>query len=133
MIENPLEIFSINSKQDIDSFIEHTNGLHDGYIIGVQYEHHGHSGKNPHLINPELSELKIKIMVTSVDTVVELIFQNLLQWQIKDDNYEITDTAISLTDDGLVIWTDDCSTEPDIRKESSYVIAKKMQYRIIPE
>lgn len=126
------EYVLIESKRDIDFFLERTNGLHDGYIIGVQYEHRGHTGGNPHWIDPTLSELKIRIMVTSInDAVVELVFQALSEWQVRDNAFDITDTAISFTDDGNVIWADDCSTVPDIREKGSFAIARSMKWHFI--
>ena len=129
---NQTEYIYIESKQDIDFFLDRINGLHDGYIIGVQYEHRGHTGKNPHYIDPTLSVLKIQIMVTSIhDAIVELVFQALSQWQVRDNSFDITDTAISFTDDGHVIWADDCSTAPDIRERGSFAIARAMKWRFI--
>lgn len=101
-------------------------------MIGVQYEHHGHSGGNPHRIDPNLSELRIRIMVTSIsDAIVEMVFQSLVEWQIKDNTYEITDTSIAFTNTGNVIWADDYITEPNIRDNGSYVIARRMKWRFV--
>ena len=129
---NQAEYIYIKSKQDIDFFLDQTNSLHDGYIIGVQYKHHGHAGGNPHWIDPTLSELKIQIMVTSIcDAVVELVFQTLSEWQVRDNTFDITDTAISFTEDGNIIWADDYSTDPDIRKDGSFVVAKTLKWRFV--
>ena len=123
---------SIESKRDVDIFLDCTNGLHDGYIIGVQYEHYGYTGGNPHWINPTLSELKIRIMVTSIcDAVVELVFQSLSEWQVRNNSFDITDTAISFTDNGNIIWADDYSTDQDVRENGSFVVAKKMKWRFV--
>lgn len=123
----------IKSKQDIDVFLDRTNGLHDGYMIGVQYEHRGHTGGNPHQIDTTLSVLKIRIMVTSInDAVVELVFQDISEWQIKDYNTsDIFGVTISIADDGNVIWTDNYSTEADVRKNGSFVVANTMKWRFV--
>ena len=90
------------------------------------------SGGNPKFINPELSELCVRYMVTSIqDAVVEIVFSSLIEWQIKDNSFDITDTSVFITENGTVIWTDDCSTETDIRESGSYVIAKKMKWRFV--
>ena len=39
---------TINSQSDIDLFLDRTNGLHDAYLIGVDYVHNGHTCGNPH-------------------------------------------------------------------------------------
>ena len=122
----------ILTNKDIEHFLDKTNGLHDSYLIGVQYVHSGHTGGNPHWIDPKLSELRVRYMVTSIqDVIVELIFSSLVEWQIKDNSFDITDTSISITENGNVIWTDDYSTEFDIRKDGSYVIAEKMSWRFV--
>ena len=122
----------ILANKDIEHFLDKTNGLHDSCLIGVQYVHSGHTGGNPHWIDPKLSELRVRYMVTSIqDVIVELIFSSLVEWQIKDNSFDITDTSISITENGNVIWTDDYSTEFDIRKDGSYVIAEKMSWRFV--
>ena len=129
---NQTEYMAIAAKQDVDLFLDRTNGLHDGYILSVQYVHRGHSGGNPHWIDPALSELKVRIMVTSIrDAVVELVFEGIVKWQIYDDSTEILDTAISFTEDGNVIWADDTSTDPAVREQGSYVIAAAMKWRFV--
>jgi len=71
-------------------------------------------------------------MVTSIqDSIVEIVFSSLIEWQIKDNSFDITDTSVFITEDGIVIWTDDCSTVTNIRDSSSYVIAKKMKWRFV--
>lgn len=132
MCSKQTEYISIETKQDIDFFLDRANGLHDGYIIGVQYEHKGHSGGNPHWIDPSLSELKIRIMVTSIyDVVVELVFQEIFEWQVYDNSMDITDTAISFADNGNVIWADDSTTDLKNRDRGSFVVARTMKWRFI--
>ena len=123
---------SISGKKDITHFLDKTNGLHDAYLIGVRYIHNGHTAGNPHVIDPALSELCIRYMVTSIqDAIVEMVFSSLLEWQIKDTSFDITDTSISILEDGTVIWSDDCSTAPEDKECGSYVIARTMKWRFV--
>ena len=122
----------ILTNKDIKCFLDKTNGLHDAYLIGVQYVHNGHTGGNPHCIDPKLSELCVRYMVTSIqDAIVELVFSSLIEWQMKDNSFDITDTAIHIAKNGNVIWADDYSTLPEVRESGSYVIAEKMKWRFV--
>ena len=132
MAKDYREFQVVESSKDIDMFLGCTNSLHDAYLIGVQYEHNGHSGENPHWINHKLSKLKLRFIITSINNaVVELIFSAISEWQIKDNTFEITDTAISFDKNGNVIWTDDNSTEPFVKERVSYVIAEKMKWHFV--
>ena len=83
---------SIESSEDIRYFLEKVNSLHDGYIIDVRYINNGISKmEHGYSFNPEKTKLVIKILVTSIlDAVVELEFENLLEWQIKDNQWGLT-------------------------------------------
>ena len=123
---------TINSQSDIDLFLDCTNGLHDAYLIGVDYVHNGHTCGNPHYIDPDMAELRLRWLVTSIyDKTVELVFTAPLEWQIKGWGYDITNTAVSLTDKGFVIWADLDSTAPEFREQGSYVIAQAMKWRFL--
>ena len=123
---------TINSQSDIDLFLDRTNGLHDAYLIGVDYVHNGHTCGNPHYIDPDMAELRLRWLVTSIyDKTVELVFTAPLEWQIKEWGYDITNTAVSITESGLVIWADDFSTAPEFREQGSYVIAQAMKWRFL--
>ncbi len=125
------EYYPIRSRADISRFFDQTNGLHDSYLIGAEYTHCGHTGGNPHIIDPELTELRLRFMITSMhDAVVELVFCSVSQWQLKDRGFDVTDCAISL-ENGTAIWTDDYSTDPAIREGGSYVVATKMKWRFV--
>ena len=122
----------IRAQSDIDHFLEATNGLHDAYLIGIQYTHNGHTTGNPHFIDPDRAELRLRYLVTSIyDAVVELVFTAPLQWQLRDSGMDITDCAVSFTDKKHVIWADDDSTAPEIRKSGSYVIAASMSWHFL--
>ena len=123
---------TINSQSDIDLFLDRTNSLHDAYLIGVDYVHNGISGGNPCYFDVDKAELRLRWLVTSIyDKTVELVFTAPLEWQIKEWGYDITNTAVSLTDKGFVIWADLDSTAPEFRKQGSYVIATSMKWRFL--
>ena len=123
---------SIKSCEDIQYFLEKVNSLHDGYIIGVQYVNNGISQiAHGHSFNPEQTKLVVKMLVTSIwDAVVELEFENLLEWQIKDNQRDVTDTTVMFDDHNWIIWSDDVYINMEEVKKGSYVIAKSMRWRI---
>ena len=126
------EFHPIQTQADIDYFLDCANGLHDAFLIGADYVHNGISGGNPCYIDPDQAELRLRYMVTSIyDQMVELVFTAPLQWQLRDQGFDITDTAVSFTDKGFVIWADDDSTDPQLRTSGSYVIAKAMKWRFL--
>ena len=122
----------IKTKKDVENFLDKTNALHDGYIIGVQYTNGGITKlEYGHHFNPEQTKLIIQVLVTSIfDTIVEIEFENLLEWQIRDNQWDITDSSIIFDENGLIIWMDDVYTTAEEIKKGSYVIAKTMQWRI---
>ena len=123
---------TVKTKEDIENFLNKTNSLHDGYIIGVQYTNGGITKlEYGHHFNPEQTKLTIQVLVTSIyDTIVELEFENLLEWQIRDNQWDITDSSIIFDENGSIIWLDDVYTTAEEMKKDSYVIAKTMQWRI---
>lgn len=123
----------IKSSKDIKNFLDKTNSLHDGYIIGVQYTNKGISRiEYGHLFNPEQTKLSLQILVTSIcDSIVEIEFEELLEWQIKDNQWDITDTTVIFDDQHWIVWSDDVYTNMDELKKGSYAIAKSMRWRIL--
>ena len=123
---------SIKSSEDIQYFLENVNSLHDGHIIGVQYVNNGISKiEHGHSFNAEQTKLVVKILVTSIcDAVVELEFENLLEWQIKDNQWDMTDTTVMFDDHNWIIWSDDVYINMEEVKKGSYVIAESMKWRI---
>ena len=89
-------------------FLEKTNALHDGYVISVQYRNDGISKVyGGHCFSPEQTKLTLQILVTSIwDAVVELEFEGLLEWQIKDNQWEILDTAVLFDEKNRVAFFD---------------------------
>ena len=123
----------IKTNQDIQTFLEKTNSLHDGYIIHVQYTNSGiRRTDHGHSFNPEQTKLVLQIMVASIwDAVVEIEFEHLLEWQIKDDQWDMTDTSVMFDKDNWIIWSDDVFINMEETKKGSYVIARSMKWRIL--
>lgn len=124
---------TIKTKYDIEDFLEETNSLHDGYIIGVQYINYGISKtNNGYYFNPQQTKLILKILVTSInDTIIEIEFENLLEWQIRDNQYDITDITVMFDEEDRIVWLDDIYTNVDELKRGSFAIAKSMKWRIV--
>ena len=126
----------IKTEKDIQYFLENTNSLHDGYIVGVQYTNDilTNVDENGYFTNPDATKLIIRILVTSIfDTLVEIEFENLWTWQVLNDTYHyvILDTSVSFNEKGYIIWADDALIEPEDIEGSSYAIAKSMKWRIV--
>ena len=123
----------IKTIKDIEFFLDKTNSLHDGYIINVHYANNGISiDGNTYYFNPEQTKLTLQILVTSIcDTIIEIEFEYLKEWQIKDNQWDITDTTVFLDKDNWILWSDDVYVNQDELKNSSYVIAKAMKWRVI--
>ena len=126
----------IKSSKDIKTFLTKTNWLHDGYILGVQYTNKGITQiDNGHRFDPEQTKLTLQILVTSIwDTVIEIEFEHLFEWQIKDNQWDITDTSVvykKVQDGKWFIWSDINFTGMDDLKDRSYAIAKSMKWRVV--
>ena len=124
---------SIKTAEDIMCFLDKTNSLHDSYIVKVEYINDGiEKTENGHYFNSEQTKLILKILVTSIyDSVVEIEFENLSEWQIKDNQWEITDTSVTFNEQRYIVWSDDNFVDIDEFKKGSYVIAKSMKWRIV--
>lgn len=125
--------YSIKSPYDIDTFIDKTNALHDGYIIAVEYQNKGIKTTDmAHEFNSALTQLKVCVLITSMqDIVLEMIFENILEWKITEIHSEISEVALRFDDKGLLIWTDDAEGIDNIKENDSYIIARKMKWRIL--
>ena len=126
----------IKTEKDIQDFIDKTNSLHDGYIIGVQYTNDVHTNvdENGDFTNPDATKLILRILVTSIwDTVVEIEFESLWKWQVLNDTYfdVILDTSVSFNDKGYIVWADDVWTDQNDLEGCSFAIAKSMKWRIV--
>ena len=122
----------ISDEKDAAAFLSEANGLHDGYIVSVNYQHQGYTWGNPIYIDPEKTKLVLCVMVTSIyDTLIEIVFESIKDFQIKDADYELLDSSISFSKGGYVTWCGDLSTEPDPLRNSNFVISKVMKWRIV--
>ena len=123
----------IKISEDVRFFLEKTNYLHDGYILDVRYTHKGISKiENGHYFEPDKTKLILQILVTSIwDAVVEIEFESLFEWQIKDAWGEITDTSVLFDEHNWIVWSDDAYSSMDEVKKGSYVIASSMKWRMI--
>lgn len=126
----------IKTEKDIQNFIDKTNSLHDGYIIGVQYTNDVHTNvdENGFFTNPDATKLILRILVTSIwNTVVEIEFEGLWEWQILNDTYfyVILDTSVSFNDKGYIVWADDVWNNREELEGCSFAIAKSMKWRIV--
>ena len=126
----------IKTEKDIQDFIDKTNSLHDGYIIGLQYINDVHTNidKNGDFTNPDATKLILRILVTSIwDTVVEIEFESIWKWQVLNDIYfdVILDTSVSFNDKGYIVWADDVWTDQNDLDDCSFAIAKSMKWRIV--
>jgi hypothetical protein len=123
----------IKTIKDIEFFLDKTNSLHDGYIINVHYANNGISiDGDTYYFNPEQTKLTLQILVTSIcDTIIEIEFEYLKEWQIRDNQWDITDTTVFLDKDNWILWSDDVYVNQDELKNNSYVIAKAMKWRVI--
>ena len=125
----------IKSSEDIKNFLEKTNMLHDGYIIDAQYKYYGIEKTEDGLcFCPEEKKLTLRILVTSIfNTVVELEFENILDWQMKSDTDYIFSTFVDFMEPKRIVWSSAFFTNMDSIKNNSYVIAKSMKWRMVGE
>ena len=102
----------IKTNKDIQDFLEKTNYLHDGYLIDVRYTHTGISKiENGHHFEPDKTKLILKILVTSIwDTVVEIEFESLFEWQIKGDQGDMFHTSVTFDERNCIVWSNDAYT-----------------------
>lgn len=124
---------AIKTAADIEEFIHKTNDLHDGYVIGVQYANKGITAvPHGHQFDFRKTRLTIQILVTSInDTVVELEFEDLREWQVRDNQWDMVTTTVLFDEKGWIIWTNDQFVNMEELKNSSYAIARSMKWRIV--
>ena len=123
----------IKTSTDIQTFLEKTNALHDGYIIDVKYANHDISKiENGYYFEPHKTKLILQILVTSSwDTVVEIEFEGLFEWQIKDSQSEIFHTSVTFDEHNRIVWSDDAYVNMDEVRKGSYAVASSMKWRIV--
>ena len=123
----------METRTDIDTFLEKTNVLHDGYIIGVEFHNNGIiPTKFGYEFRPELKQLTIRVLITSIyDAVLEMVFDEVLEWRVTDSQRDIIEAAVFFNDRGFLVWTDDAGTVGTFKENDSYVVADRMKWRII--
>lgn len=126
--------FPIKNLTDIETFIEKTNALHDGYIISVEYQNNGIKiSDNAYEFNFELTQLTIRVLITSIfDATLEMVFENISEWKITESGYyDIFEACVVFNDKGFIVWSDDEIDLDKLERNDSYVIAEKMKWRIL--
>ena len=123
---------NIETTNDIQSFLEKTNLLHDGYILSIQYTNNGiEKTKDGYCFCPCMQKLTIRILITSFyDTVVEIEFDNIHEWQISNVDC-IFAAYVTFNEQNLIVWSDDYFTDSDQLKKGTYVIAESMKWRVV--
>ena len=127
---------AINNEADIQVFQNVSNSLHDGYITHVAYNNSGVSAHGNGLsFDYSKISLVLHVLVTSLPDhpTFELIFQNILEWQVKD--YLVSDMigfSILFLENGLLLWADDVCSDIALLKQGCYVIAESIHYRKLP-
>lgn len=132
------QIYAVRTKEDIETFLKETNGLHDGYITSVHYDNENmyvplEDGRAE--IGTFDGVLRIRVLISSVcDTVIELIFKNVFDWQMNLRKvYEIFDSSLAVSENGDIVWTDMPGTDRETREKGAFVVAKSMEYRFIED
>ena len=123
----------IISEEDIKYFLETNNTLHDSYIIDAQYQNSGIKRiENCLNFYPDQTKLTVRILVTSdFDKTVEIEFENLIEWQIKNDATSILAAYAHILDNGFILFSSEFCTDFEDFKNYSYVIAGSMKWRVI--
>lgn len=124
---------AIKTAADIEEFLDSTNDLHDGYIIGVQYANNGITSiPHGHQFDFLKTKLILQILVTSMnDTIVEMEFEGLTEWQIKDNQWDIVVASVMFDENKRIIWSDDQFVNMEELKKGSFAIAQSMKWRIV--
>ena len=131
----------ILTLEDAKAFIQAVNSLHDGEITAIDYRFTGITKlpEGGHMYAPDETELRITVLVTSIwDSVVELIFEALDDWQLgscsrSNIGTDIYGILVDFDDNGFVIWTTGCSTDMAVMREADFVIARRMKWRFVED
>ena len=125
------EYREIKTEADAEAFIKETNGLHDGYVIDLQYKNDGiEIVDGGYDFYTDRSELRMKVLVTSImDTIVEMIFSGVDEWRVCSGTQDILDSYISFPSDETIIWADSDSDYEEYAP--CRVMARSMRWRKI--
>lgn len=128
------EYNTIKSPKDVKLFDRVTNGLHDGYITSIEYKHNGINA-NGGMIEFDYSKITLKlcIWVSSLKEhpTVEIIFRDIEDCQLCSIGSDFLDCYFTFQENGYIIWSDDCGTDRQSLRESTYVIAGSIYWRIL--
>ena len=128
---------SILTPEDAKAFIQAVNSLHDGEIMAIHYQFNGITKlpEGGHMYEPDETELRITVLVTSIwDSVVELVFESLDDWQLGGYSGScIYDILVDFNGQGFVVWTTGCSTDMAVMREADFVVARRMKWRFVED
>ena len=131
------QIYAIRTQEDIVTFLNESNYLHDGYVQSVHYDDLGYERleNGSSRVYADRGELKIRVIITSLcDTVIELIFRRVTKWQIQCGPMNcIFGISVAFSDNGQIVWADGPSTDEKTRQRGSYIVAGSMKYRFCEE
>ena len=131
------QIYAIRTQEDIVTFLNESNYLHDGYVQSVHYDDLGYERleNGSSRVYADRGELKIRVIITSLcDTVIELVFKSVTKWQIQCGPLNcIFGISVAFSDNGQIVWTDEYSADEKTRQNGSYVVAGSMEYRFCEE
>lgn len=131
----------ILTPEDAKAFIEAVNSLHDGEMTDIRYRFNGITKlpEGGHMYEPDETELKITVLVTSIwDSVVELVFESLDDWQLgsyskSNIGTDIYGILVDFDDKGFVVWTTGHSIDMAVMQEADFVIARRMKWRFVED
>ena len=127
----------ILTPEDAKSFTEAGNSLHDGEITDIHYQFNGITKlpEGGHMYEPDKTELKITVLVTSIwGSVVEQVFEALGDWQLGGYSGScIYDILVDFNGQGFVVWTTGCSTDMAVMREADFVISRRMKWRFVED
>ena len=131
----------ILTPEDAKAFIQAVNSLHDGEITAIHYQFNGITKlpEGGHMYAPDMTEMRITVLVTSIwDSVVELVFESLDDWQLgscsrSNIGTDIYGILVDFDDNGFVIWTTGCSTDMAVMREADFVISRRMKWRFVED
>ena len=129
-----MDFHLIKSSDDIQKFIKKTNSLHDSYIVGVHYTNDTllNTDENGNFVDPEKTKLTLTVLVTSIyDTVVEIEFESIAEWQIRDERQDIQEAFLFFNEQNFIVWSDCADSVTADLKNGSYVIARSMKWRTL--
>jgi hypothetical protein len=67
----------------------------------------------------------------AMEGMVELEFEGLWEWQIKENESDMTDTTLMFDEKKRIIWSDDQYVNMEELKKGSYAIAQSMKWRFV--